>query len=61
MAECLCRTCGKVFGGLRAFDQHLRWVDGPPWVKHCEPPETQYQRGDGVWVRRYGSTPETAA
>ena len=61
MSECVCRTCGLVFGGLRAFDQHLSWIDRPPWVVHSEPPETQRQRSDGVWVRRYGSAPENAA
>jgi hypothetical protein len=37
MAACTHRACGRVFSGLTAFDRHLRWHKGPPWVSCREP------------------------
>jgi hypothetical protein len=37
MASCLHRACGEQFSGVTAFDRHLRWSKGPPWVS-CRPP-----------------------
>ena len=38
MAACRHRACGATFSGLTAFDRHLRWHKGPPWVS-CRNPE----------------------
>jgi hypothetical protein len=37
MAACFHRVCGETFTGLTAFDRHLRWLKGPPWVT-CRAP-----------------------
>lgn len=60
MAKAYCRTCDLTFGGVRAFDQHLRWLDVEPWVEHREPPDSHFKRADGVVVRRYGVEAERA-
>jgi hypothetical protein len=38
VAVCLCRPCHRRFSGLTAFDRHLRWLKGPPWVS-CRHPQ----------------------
>ena len=37
MAACVHRPCGQAFSGLTAFDRHLRWSKGPPWVSCLDP------------------------
>jgi hypothetical protein len=37
MASSLHRACNRAFSGLTAFDRHLRWHKGPPWVSCREP------------------------
>lgn len=49
VARCYHRPCGLTFGGVTAFDRHIRLLKETPWVE-CLPPASVglIQRGS-VW------------
>lgn len=50
---CHCRLCCVTFGGLGAFDRHIRWDAGVP--RHRSPQESGLTEvRPGVWGRSYG-------
>ena len=49
MARCYHNACGRNFGGVTAFDRHLRLTSVDPWTE-CLPPEgVGLVERDGVW------------
>ena len=49
MARCYHRECGRMFGGVTAFDRHLRWYRSAPWVDCIEPEGVGLVEREGVW------------
>jgi hypothetical protein len=56
MARSVHRACGLPFSGLTAFDRHLRWSKGPPWVSCREPVEVGLVWSDAreAWATHIG-------
>jgi hypothetical protein len=68
VARCYHRVCGRTFGGVTAFDRHLRLLREPPWTVCIEPSKAGLRDAQGVWslttpddgFRRLQATPSTA-
>ena len=68
MARCYHRQCGRTFGGVTAFERHLRLLKGHPWTECLSPVEVGLVDRDGVWgvatpAKAFGrleATPSTA-
>ena len=68
MARCYHRQCGRTFGGVTAFDRHLRLLKDHPWTECVPPLEVGLVDRDGVFslttpekaFRRLEATPSTA-
>ena len=68
MARCYHRQCGRTFGGLTAFDRHLRLLKDHPWTECAEPVGVGLFEREGVWrvaapddgFRRLEANPSTS-
>ena len=49
MARCYHRQCGRTFGGVTAFEKHLRWHKSEPWTDCVEPEGVGLVEREGVW------------
>jgi hypothetical protein len=56
MAKCVHGLCGQHFSGVTAFDRHLRWHKGPPWVSCREPADVGLVWSDSrqAWATHIG-------
>lgn len=55
--RCLCRSCGRTFSGLTAFDSHQRSLPVAPWVACTDPAEMRTKAGDPRLVLRAHRSP----
>jgi hypothetical protein len=58
-SKCLCRACGAVFGGLRAFDTHRLGTYRVPGDRRCLSAASMSDAGlvqdeRGIWRQLYG-------
>ena len=68
MARCYHRQCGRTFGGVTAFDRHLRLLKDHPWTVCLDPSDVGLIDNGGVFslvtpdkpFRRLEATPSTA-
>jgi hypothetical protein len=51
VARCYHRTCGRTFGGVVAFDRHLRLRRTSPWAECVDPVEAGLEARGDVWVQ----------
>jgi hypothetical protein len=49
MARCVHRVCGREFGGVTAFDRHLKLLKAAPWIECRDPASVGMVFNGSAW------------